>query len=231
MTTSPWDSTLEPARIAIRSEILRWNPVMNLVSRQDTPRHLDRLLEQCTAGFGLAVNALEDLGTDMETMGYVDVGSGNGLPGLLWAAGIAGCRGQGPVWLVEPRKRRAWFLARVARQSAFPDVTVVAGRWGDPLPKRSTPGDILISMKALRLSEVDVLDGLERGLGHGGDSSQHPQRIAVVRFLGPEPSQDRALVQDLRDWGAAKRPRWQQTGCRTLEGPGVRLLATTYTRS
>jgi hypothetical protein len=231
VTTTSSDDALERARIAIRGEILRWNRVMNLVSRQDTPRQLDRLLEQCTTGFDLITTALAELDISLETTGYADVGSGNGLPGLLWAAGIAKRGGRGPIWLVEPRQRRAWFLSRVARQDAFPDLSVVAGRWGAPLPGSSTPGDMLVSLKALRLTEPDVLGGLERSFARTDDAAHGPQRVVIARFLGPEQSQDEGTACELQISRAVGEPVWRQTGHRTLEGPGVRLLTTAYRRA
>jgi hypothetical protein len=231
MKTQTPDTALERARIAIRGEILRWNPVVNLVSRQDTARQLDRLLDQCMAGFGLITTALAEMDISLESAGYVDVGSGNGLPGLLWAAGIASRGGRGPIWLVEPRKRRAWFLARVARQDPFPEVAVVAGRWGDPLPGLSTPGDLLVSMKALRLTEPEVLNGLERGFAGTDDAGNRPQRVVIARFLGPDPGLDEGMVRELQVSPIGGEPVWRLTGMRTSEGRGVRLLRTAYTRA
>ncbi len=231
MTTPPPEGRLDTARCAIRDEILRWNPVMNLVSRQDSPRVLDRLLDHCTAGFHLVEQGLATLGIDCRDMCYVDVGAGNGLPGLLWAAGFAGCGGHGPYWLVEPRKRRAWFLARVARQEPFPDIAVVAGRWGDLLPGPSSSGAILISMKALRLTEPEVLEGLEQGFGSTDSGDEAPQRVVIVRFLGPEPVQDAEMAHDLQVNRPVAGSRWQQTCCQNLEGPAVRLLLTAYSRA
>jgi hypothetical protein len=230
VTTPSPEEALERARKAIRGEILRWNPVTNLVSRQGTPRQLDHLLGQCLAGFQLVPPVLADLGRSLESLGYVDVGAGNGLPGLLWAAGIMGLGGRGPCWLVEPRKRRAWFLARVARQEAFPDLTVVVGRWGDLLPAPSPPGDLLVSLKALRLTEPEVLEGLESAFAADGVSAKSPRHVVITRFLGPDPTQDKRLVRDLQADDDRGGPVWRQTARRILAEPGVRLLVTAHER-
>jgi hypothetical protein len=230
VTTPLLDDGLGPARTVLRDEILRWNPVMNLVSRQETPALLDRLLAQCSAGFGLVFEAVADLGVPVTTLGYADVGSGNGLPGLLWAAGMANAGGRGPAWLVEPRARRAWFLDRMTRHTVFPGVAVVAGRWGEPLPGSSIPVDMLVSLKALRLTEPEVLAGLEQGFTGSTGTPKRPQRVVIVRFLGPDPSQDAELVRSLQADGTTQEAGWQRIDCRTLEAPFVRLLATTHLR-
>jgi len=54
--------------------------------------------------------------------GWVDVGSGAGLPGL-----VVVCVWEGPVVLVEPRQRRAAFLELAAAQLGV-EVTVLRGR-------------------------------------------------------------------------------------------------------
>jgi hypothetical protein len=230
VTTLSPDEALARARSAIHAEILRWNRVMNLVTRQDTARQLDRLLAQCLAGFHLAAAAVGDLGISLDSFGYADVGSGNGLPGLLWAAGLAAAGGHGPYWLVEPRERRAWFLSHVAREEYLPDLTVVAGRWGAPLGGPSPPGNLLVSLKALRLTEPEVLAGLGRGLGAGGSNPSPPQHVVIVRFLGPDPAQDAATVRDLQIADAATTDS-RQVACRVLQDPSVRLLMTAYDRT
>ena len=61
----------------------------------------------------------------------VDVGSGAGLPGLVWAI----CRPDLDVTLCEPRKRRAAFLRAASRECGV-SVEVLACR-ADALPQRS----------------------------------------------------------------------------------------------
>lgn len=230
MTTSSPDAALDLARNTLREALLRWNPVMNLVSRQDTAHQIDRLLHQCQAGFHLLHPVLAELGYPVARLGYLDVGSGNGLPGLLWAAGFRGLGGSGPYWLVEPRQRRAWFLERVSREPAFPEVAVVAGRWGDLLPVSSLPVDVLVSLKALRLTEPEVLAGLAEGFAAATEGALGPQRVVVTRFLGPEPGTDAVLVHDLQAGGDGGGAAWQQTERRVLASPVVRLLVTAYAR-
>lgn len=224
MTTASFDDALSPARKAIRAEILRWNPVMNLVSRQRTPAQLDRLIAQCEAGLGLTLTALASLGIPLTEMGYVDVGSGNGLPGLIWAAGLAAAGGRGPFWLVEPRERRAWFLARLARRDILPEIRVIAGRWGAPLGDGPGPADILISLKALRLTEPAVLGGLATSFAAAESAVR--RRVVITRFLGPDPAEDAELIEDLqiRSTSLLARPQ----ACQVLEGPAVRLLVTAH---
>ena len=54
---------------------------------------------------------------------WVDVGSGAGIPGIVLAILT-----QEPTTLVEPRQRRAEFLASVVRLLALADVTIIASR-------------------------------------------------------------------------------------------------------
>lgn len=55
--------------------------------------------------------------------GWLDVGSGGGLPGIVVATLI-----DSPITLVEPRRKRAEFLSDVARDLSFDNVTVVKGK-------------------------------------------------------------------------------------------------------
>lgn len=217
------------ARAILRAEILQWNPTLNLVSRQDTENQLNRLIEQCDAGFDLVAAKLPSLDLVPGGLAYADVGSGNGLPGLLWSSALLALGASGPHWLVEPRGRRAWFLARAIRIAGLPTASVVAGRWGDPLRMASTPEDMLVSLKALRLTESAVLEGLARAFKGGEGTVTLPQRLAIVRFLGPSAVSDGDLDQELQ-LNAAVGP-WRRTTREILAGPGVRLLMTAYSRS
>lgn len=219
------DSNQALARATLRQEILRWNPTLNLVTRQDTEAQLERLLDQCEAGFGLLAGRLSALGMIGPRIGYADVGSGNGLPGILWIAALHALGASGPCWLVEPRGRRAWFLSRVVRMLAW-RAGVLAGRWGDPLTAASPPGDMIISLKALRLTEPDVLGGLVKAFGSSADAAVLPQRVGVVRFLGPVEEARADLEQELL-LNAVPAP-WLLLSHDLLEGPQARLLLTVY---
>jgi 16S rRNA (guanine527-N7)-methyltransferase len=76
----------------------------------------------------------------------VDLGSGAGFPGLILAA----ARPDAEAWLVEPRERRAAFLASAARKAGL-GAQVVAARVGTgsapDLPERIA----VVTLRALRL--------------------------------------------------------------------------------
>jgi hypothetical protein len=210
----------------LREEILRWNPVVNLVTRRATATALDLLLGQCREGFRLlsdeiTASSLRALRT------YVDLGSGNGLPGLLWGTGLRGLGFTGAIVLVEPRQRRAWFLARTARLMGLAGVQVIAHPWGDPAAGRTPVGDTLVSIKALRLTDRDVLAGLGWDGRPGTDGSLSVPGAIVARFLGPGES-----TGDPEWWfpgGAEDLPAdWRAGEPAHLCGDRTRLVATRH---
>ncbi len=210
-------------RDILRDEILRWNKRVNLVSRQDTRRQLDRLITQCESGWRLVSSCLT--GEDLGRWCYADLGSGNGLPGLLWAGHLADAGARGPTWLVEPRQRRAWFLERTARKMSLADATVQPRRWGADLARElaSTGSSILISLKALRLTEPVVLEGI-RDLASGG--ARGAQSVIVARFLGPDAACDGDLARDLQI--TTPHGCWTSEVPRIVEGVGARVLVTVH---
>ena len=91
--------------------LLTWNRTAHLVSAGDAnPDALGRHdLE--------AVQALPHLGT---RRCVVDVGSGGGYPGLIWAC----CRPDLNIILVEANQRKAAFLREAGRRLDLPNVTI-----------------------------------------------------------------------------------------------------------
>jgi 16S rRNA (guanine527-N7)-methyltransferase len=96
--------------------LLRWNARINLISRGDEPRVMERHVADA-----LQLAALIPPGVARA----VDLGSGGGIPGLILAiaTGI-------PFELVESDKRKAAFLREAARETAAP-ATVHAMRIED----------------------------------------------------------------------------------------------------
>ena len=85
----------------------------------------------------------------------VDVGSGNGSPGLV----LALLRPEIPVTLLEPRTRRWAFLREAARAAGRPDIQVLRVRhdaYAGP-PARS------LTLRALALPLAELLPLLEEG--------------------------------------------------------------------
>jgi hypothetical protein len=181
-------------RLAIyRRELLRWNVHTNLVSRENPDRQVAQLLDQCAAAWealvagldALAPAAAEDLAHG--GVGYVDIGSGGGFPGIPWL--LAGMRVPPVVsCLVEPRARRAWFLERVMALAGLRGTGVLAARWGaEPLPidSAATPGTWILSLMALRLTDPQVLSGWRRSVGGGGGVAP---RIVIARVRPATPA-------------------------------------------
>ena len=167
-------------------DILDWNARINLVSRVETGRRLAALIRQCRAGWDLA---RDDQGQSpwFDSCLYVDLGSGAGLPGLVWALLREQAGHDGATILVEPRKRRAWFLRRAARRLDLPGVGVLAARWGEVgLPVAGSGiHDVMFSLKALRLDDRQILDGVVTAVSCTGQGTTVPARVVILRFLAP----------------------------------------------
>ncbi len=189
-------------------EIMRWNQTMNLVSRRNTPQICAGLLEQCCDAFHLLWSWLASSGLVSKPgrLFYGDLGSGAGLPGVVWNQLFHQQGIDINTVLVEPREKRAWFLNRVLGLENAAQFHVLRGRWGDNihdydvLEQSST---VVLSLKALFLSDIQVLKGLAacrpgtRGFAAGFDN------ILVVRFYPPDQELDSVILSDL---GNASRP-------------------------
>ena len=226
------DQNMEPILHEYRKLVLRWNPQINLISRQDTASRLGVLIGQCREAWELLT--AKDTSSLAKATGlwYFDLGSGGGLPGAVWhlqmaAVGI-------PVWtlLVEPREKRAWFLERVAHLIGPESLEVEADRWGELTGEKwaakvpvDTPSHILISMKALRLPDSAVLEGLApflehaRGLAEGGGPWIS---LTIARFYPPKQEWNDELADEL-DIPVAGQLR--QTRSHAFQAEGGRVLS------
>lgn len=114
---------LEPALppdtlLAYLQDLLRWNPQLGLVSRRDPLAACERLVLESIE----LLTRLRDLGVHTSTR-CVDVGSGGGFPGLVWALAR-------PTWrflLVERKVARAAFLQAEVLRLSLGHVDVFAG--------------------------------------------------------------------------------------------------------
>ncbi len=166
-----------------RREVLRWNAQINLVSRRGTAARIDALMTQCDDALVALLNAPEPLGAVVagRRVLYLDLGSGAGLPGVFWRERLVALAGELATWLVEPREKRAWFLERCARLEGEPSFGVLCGLWGEveDVPHFNSE-TVVISLKALHLSDSEVLAGLPLFL------DPPTKDVVIARFYPPE---------------------------------------------
>lgn len=96
------------------AEVLTWTREIPLVSRRDPAAACERLLLE-------SLELSELLGIENETI--VDIGSGAGFPGLVWALQNPSLK----ILLIERRERKAAFLERIARALQLQKVEVFLG--------------------------------------------------------------------------------------------------------
>jgi hypothetical protein len=254
---------LYAARIGLyRREVLRWNRQINLVTRLRTEAQLATLISQSEAAFRLLVHALEDLdrafgahgGGDaggprvrLQPLLHVDIGSGGGLPACVWRAGwereAAGRPAHAPpaaLW-IEPRRKRAWFLERIARLCGWEGVRVIEGRWGEdarkaPAPSADPGGSTapawIVSLQALRLTDREVRGGLRAILGDA--APPRPQGDLLVARILPDtaaldpPTIARFGLPPGAGGDPAGEGRVALLGSPGPESTGIRLLLSHY---
>ncbi len=229
-----------------RKQVLRWNDQINLVSRKDTANRLDGLIQQCRNAWDrLVATGVSDL-AGAARIWYFDLGSGAGLPGIVWHVQMAAADLPVRTLLVEPREKRAWFLERVAGQVGGESPQVAANRWGDagiddlnaefPEPP---PSHILISLKALHLPDSAVLEGVGPYLGAMeslNSASKDEISLLIARFYPPDQTWSEELADELdilprgRDRAAATH-QFQSEGGSVLQPatlPGASLVLSRY---
>lgn len=124
--------------------LARWDARVNLTGLRGPGARVARL-----------VGDVVPLGSRLEAGLLLDVGSGNGSPGLV----LALLRPEIPVTLLEPRTRRWAFLREAARAVGRPDIQVLRVRhdaYAGP-PARS------LTLRALALPLPELLPLLEEG--------------------------------------------------------------------
>ncbi len=126
---------------------------------------------------GLAVCAVLDPSLPM-----VDVGAGGGIPGLI----VAATEPDRPIFLVEPRAKRAAFLRTAVHSLGLANVTVVRARW----PLDRPLGPVQVVSRAVVSPETWPALALEGGLEVQG----------VLRMLAAERPTVGALDIELERW-------------------------------
>jgi hypothetical protein len=236
-----------------RQEVLRWNSQFSLISRVEPERRLSLLVEQCLSALRELPAALGDLDAEaaaalrfgnsgigspsgVRRLCLVDIGSGAGLPGLVWHRILwerAGVAGPAPVsWLIEPRGQRAWFLERCIDLFGLLGIRALAAPWGEarlgpegegiapkdgaaqPAVRSESPPEPvwLLTLMALRLSDRDIVRGWRAFVG--GRDPLPGERLVVLRLRsGPPRSEvpDELALPDRASWrwvpcGRSSRP-------------------------
>jgi hypothetical protein len=194
-----------------QQEVVRWNRQINLVSRKGTLARVAELIGQCRDAW-MELNSAEFSGWDAaDSVWYFDLGSGGGLPGYVWHQLLSARFDNLKTWLVEPREKRAWFLERLNKITPERPLQVWNARWcetpsagglgssdlgsSDLGPSGLAPARVLISMKALRLSDPVVLAGLEAALGEAALPAGGV--VAIARFYPPQQKWTSGLAEEL----------------------------------
>jgi hypothetical protein len=231
-------------------EVLRWNSQFSLISRVEPERRLSSLVEQCLSALRALPAALGDLDAEIAAalspegpaassqhgvrrLRLVDIGSGAGLPGLVWHRILwerARARGLAPAsWLIEPRGQRAWFLERCIDLLGLQGVHVLAAPWGEaslglkpketetqdgtaqPIEGSQTNSVWLLTLMALRLSDRDIVRGWRTFVG--GRNLLAGERLVILRLRGGPPRSEAPEELALPD-----RALWRWVPC----GPSSR---------
>ena len=105
------------------------------------------------------------------------------------------------------RRKRAWFLNRLNSLDGVAPLEVLAGRWdnsagGEPgaANELDDPTHILISLKALHLTDPEVLGGLIPFLPQSQDTpaASGDLKVLIARFYPPGQTWSDDLAQDLK---------------------------------
>lgn len=215
---------IEPTIQEYRDQVLRWNRQISLITRKDPGEILDRLLVQGREGLE-AVLGLELGGGPVA---YFDLGSGGGIPGIVWLVGLQ-AHGLAPeACLVEPREKRAWFLDRLRGIVGMPNYTVSEARWGDDELDALRAPVALISLKALKLTDTEILEGLPQVDGC--------DRLVIARYYPPGEPWAQELASDLHISAsgsvvAGGGVDWSSRGGQVLSGTDFSLVISEYIRA
>lgn len=139
--------------IAFEVLVLKWNPSINLVSKESAKDlGLRHIVDSCQV-FDLI---------DLKEGIWTDLGSGGGFPGIVVAILAQEKSPKSTIHLVESDTRKATFLREAARQLAIP-VVVINQRIENLLPENAQ----VISARALA-PLVDLCAFANRHLASGG---------------------------------------------------------------
>lgn len=152
----PLDETQRTRLLAHLALIAKWNQVYNLTAVRDPAQMLTQHLLDCLAAVGPLQRYLAGSGGPARLL---DVGSGAGLPGAVFA--IA-CPGQLQVTCVDTVSKKAAFIGQVAAELSLSNLSGLHAR------VEALPGPFdLISSRAFA-TLADFVAGSRQALAHGG---------------------------------------------------------------
>jgi hypothetical protein len=196
-------SALERQLLDFAQDVLRWNERFSLISRVEPKILLPQLIDECRAAFVALFGAGSLLGCAgrPDSLLYLDLGTGGGFPGLIWHLLFCEAARQDhrETLCFEPRDKRAWFLEQCTGRLEAERFSVFAESWGRKMPSAQDHDvdldgldQVVISMKALRLTDAEVLGAWRRFAGEG----LRPD-ITIARFVGEGYVLDPAAAKDL----------------------------------
>jgi|GEM_PF-2356122 len=126
-----------------------WNAKMNLVGKATMEKLIERHLLDSLCALTIVTSV------DLPEGPFLDVGSGAGFPGMIWAI----CEPKRTMFLLEPRLKRAIFLKEAARKLELSSVVVLDKRLeqisGEISQKYLSPKCLALSItRATGLREV-----------------------------------------------------------------------------
>jgi len=108
--------------VAYLEALLERNKLVNLVSRRDTLRHVERFTHECVFLGQLLIEDSKRLGVEEPRL--LDLGSGGGFPGMVLKTLFPHLQ----TTLIEATQKKARFLADVCRALDLTGITVIAAR-------------------------------------------------------------------------------------------------------
>lgn len=152
----PLDETQRTSLLAHLALIAKWNQVYNLTAVRDPAQMLTQHLLDCLAAVGPLQRHLAGLG---EPARLLDVGSGAGLPGAVFAVA---CPLQLGVTCVDTVSKKAAFVGQVAAELGLSNLAGLHAR----VEALTGPFDLISSRAFANLA--DFVAGSRRALAPGG---------------------------------------------------------------
>jgi 16S rRNA (guanine527-N7)-methyltransferase len=149
---------LDPAVLPrFLEELFRWNRQLGLVSKQDSPGVVIRLVRQSVALWDFVCDALGEARLQAIER-IVDIGSGGGFPGLVWKM-LSPSR---EFLLIERKARKVAFLERVIVLTSLENVSAVAADVREVARREAYGGRFDLAVMAAVTAPSEVAASVER---------------------------------------------------------------------